>query len=258
MIERLKEQTKELRLPYMNKNIEEHIKQANIENSSYEEFLSNMLDYEIELRRNNSTNKRIQIAKFPYKKYLDEIDMDALPEGVKGHYKHICSLEFIKSKQNIILAGNPGTGKSHISIGLGLKACMEGYNVYYANVPNLIIELKEAKNERVLNRLKNKFQRFDLIILDELGYISFDKEGAELLFNFISSRSEVKSTIITTNLSFDRWKEIFHDPVITAAIVDRITHRSYMINMNGSSYRMKQTKEFILSNEKLKKGEKYE
>jgi DNA replication protein DnaC len=247
MIERLKKQTKELRLPYMNKNIEEHIKQANIENSSYEEFLTNILDYEIELRRNNSTKKRIQTAKFPYKKYLDEIDIASLPDGVKSHYKNICSLDFIKDRQNIILAGNPGTGKSHISIGLGIKACMEGYNVYYAHVPNMIIELKEAKNERVLNRLKKKFQKYDLIILDELGYISFDKEGAELLFNFISSRSEIKSTIITTNLSFDRWKEIFHDPVITAAIVDRITHKSYVINMNGNSYRMKQTKEFLLS-----------
>lgn len=253
MIERLKAQAKELRLPYMNKNIEEHVKQANIENSSYEEFLINLFDYEIELRRNNSTQKRIRTAKFPYKKYLDEIDIDALPEGVKGHFKHLCSLDFIKSNQNIIFAGNPGTGKSHLSIGLGIKACMEGYNVYYANVPNLIIELKEARNERLLNRLKKRFEKFDLIILDELGYISFDKEGAELLFNFISSRSEIKSTIITTNLSFDRWHEIFHDPVITAAIVDRITHKSYVINMNGNSYRMKQTKEFILNNTNLKR-----
>lgn len=113
----------------------------------------------------------------------------------------------------------------------------------------MIIELKEAKNERILNRLKRKFEKYDLIILDELGYISFDREGAELLFNFISTRSEVKSTIITTNLSFDRWNEIFHDPVITAAIVDRITHRSYVINMNGNSYRIKETKEFLMNNQ---------
>jgi DNA replication protein DnaC len=106
----------------------------------------------------------------------------------------------------------------------------------------------EAKNEHVLNRLKRKFQKYDLVILDELGYISFDREGAELLFNFISSRSEIKSTIITTNLSFDSWDEIFHDPVITAAMVDRITHRSFVINMNGNSYRIKQTKEYLMAN----------
>lgn len=256
MLDTIKEQSKELRLPYINRHIEDHIKQANIENSSYDEFLSNLFSYEIELRHNNSMNKRIQGAKFPYKKYLDELDVNSLPDGVKSHYKQLCSLDFIKSKQNIILAGNPGTGKTHISIGLGIKACMEGYNVFYANVPNLIIELKEAKNDRILNRLKRKFQKYDCVILDELGYISFDKEGAELLFNFISARSEVKSTIITTNLSFDRWKEIFHDPVITAAIVDRVTHKSYVINMNGSSYRIKQTKEFITNNANYLKGEK--
>src|SRR5690554_4046922 len=167
MINRLKEQSKELRMPYMNKNIESHIKQANIESSSYESFLSALLDYEIELRKNNSTNKRIRDAKIPYKKTLDELDVEALPEGLKSHYKRLCSLEFIRESQNIILAGNPGTGKSHISIALGIKACMEGFNVYYAHVPNLIIELKEAKNDRVLNRLKTRFKKYDLIILDE-------------------------------------------------------------------------------------------
>lgn len=248
MIDRIKQQAKELRLPYIQKQIEAHIKQANSENSTYEEFLTTLLDYEIELRRSNSINKRIREAHFPYKKYLDEVVTEALPEGLKAYYKQLCSLDFIRMKQNIIFSGNPGTGKTHISIGLGIKACMEGYNVFYAHVPNLIIELKEAKNERVLNRLKRKFQKYDLVILDELGYISFDREGAELLFNFISTRSEVKSTIITTNLSFDRWSEIFHDPVITAAMVDRITHRSYVVNMNGNSYRIKQTKEFLMTN----------
>jgi DNA replication protein DnaC len=109
----------------------------------------------------------------------------------------------------------------------------------------LIIELKEAKNNRVLTTLKKKFEKYDLIILDELGYVSFDKEGVELLFSFISTRVEKKATIITTNLTFDRWHEIFHDKVITAAIIDRLTHKSFVINMNGESYRMKETREFI-------------
>ena len=169
----------------------------------------------------------------------------ALPQGVQSQYHQLCSLDFIKNKQNLILSGNPGTGKTHMSIGLGMKACQEGYHVYFAHVPNLIIELKEAKNKRILQRLKKKFEKYDLIILDELGYISFDKEGAELLFNFISSRTEQASTIFTTNLTFDGWNEIFHDPIITAAMVDRITHQSYVINMNGTSYRLRQTREFI-------------
>src|SRR5690606_19325730 len=130
-----------------------------------------------------------------------------------------------------------------------MEACLAGYRVFFATVPSLINQLKEHRSERTLRSFELKFEKYDLIILDELGYISFDREGAELLFNFISTRSEVKSTIITTNLSFDRWNEIFHDPVITAAIVDRITHRSYVINMNGNSYRIKETKEFLMNNQ---------
>lgn len=241
----IKELAKQLRLPYLSQNIQLHLEQARIENKSYEEFLLELLQYEVQLRHQNGILSRIRNAKFPYQKTLEELDVVALPQGVQSQYHQLCSLDFIKNKQNLILSGNPGTGKTHMSIGLGMKACQEGYHVYFAHVPNLIIELKEAKNERILQCLKKKFEKYDLIILDELGYISFDKEGAELLFNFISSRTEQASTIFTTNLTFDRWNEIFHDPIITAAMVDRITHQSYVINMNGTSYRLRQTREFI-------------
>ena len=232
MEELIRGYAKQLRLPYTYQNIEHHLQQARIENPSYEEFLLNLLRYEGEMRAQNGIMTRIRTAKFPYQKYLEELHLDALPTQAQD-------------KQDIILAGNPGTGKTHLSIGLGIKACQEGYHVYFAHVPNLIIELKEAKSERILQRLKSKFRKYDLIILDELGYISFDKEGAELLFNFISDRCEQASTIFTTNLPFDRWNEIFHDSVITAAIVDRITHKSYVINMSGMSYRLQESKEFL-------------
>lgn len=241
MSESIKRLSKELRLPYLKQNIEFHLEQARLENKSYEEFLAEILQYEVELRSQNGVRNRIKRAKFPYEKTLDELVIDDLPDGAKSQYHHLCCLDFIKAHQNIIFAGNPGTGKTHMSIGLGVKACMVGYNVYFIHVPDLIIALKEAKNERTLGRLKGRFDKYELIILDELGYISFDKEGAELLFNLISSRAESASTIFTTNLSFDRWNEIFHDPILTAAMVDRITHQSYVINMNGESYRMKQS-----------------
>lgn len=245
MDELIRGYAKQLRLPYTYQNIEHHLEQARIENLSYEEFLLNLLRYEGELRTQNGIATRIKAAKFPYHKYLEKLSLGALPQQAQNSFQTLSSLEFINRKQNIILAGNPGTGKTHLSIGLGIKACQEGYHVYFAHVPNLVIELKEAKSERVLQRLKNKFRKYDLIILDELGYISFDKEGAELLFNFISDRCEQASTIFTTNLPFDRWNEIFHDSVITAAIVDRITHKSYVINMSGMSYRLQESKEFL-------------
>ena len=236
---------KHLRLPYINQNIEHHLEQAKIENLSHEEFLFILLQHEKDLRAQNGVLSRIRTAKFPYPKYLEELHVDALPEQAQVRFSTLSSLDFIAKKQNIILAGNPGTGKTHLAIGLGIRACQEGYHTYFAHVPNLIIELKEAKNERMLQKLKTKFRKYDLIILDELGYISFDKEGAELLFNFISDRCEKASTIFTTNLPFDRWNEIFHDTVITAAIVDRITHKSYVINMSGTSYRLQESREFL-------------
>ena len=241
----IKKHAKNLRLPYIAQNLHLHLEQSRLENQTYEEFLLTLFQYEVELRQQNGVNSRIKSAKFPYLKHLEELEVTALPVEAQKHFKTLESLEFIKKNQNIILAGNPGTGKSHTAIGLGIKACQMGYHVYFAHVPTLIIELKEAKNERVLQRLKRKFEKYRLIILDELGYISFDKEGAELLFNFISTRCEKASTLFTTNLPFSRWDEIFHDPVITAAIVDRITHQSYVINMNGTSYRLQQSKKFL-------------
>jgi len=243
-MESIKDLSAQLRLPYLKENVQLHLEQARIENKSYEDFLTEILEYEVELKNQNRMKNRMKRAQFPYYKTLDELVVDELPDGAKTQYNQLRSLDFIKHHQNVMLAGNPGTGKTHISIGLGIKACMTGYNVYFAHVPDLIIKLKEAKNERTLITLKKRFEKYELIILDELGYISFDKEGAELLFNLISSRTESASTIFTTNLSFDRWDEIFHDKVLTTAMVDRITHQSYVINMNGESYRMKQSSSF--------------
>ena len=146
---------------------------------------------------------------------------------------------------NIILAGNPGTGKTHLSIGLGIKACNEGHKVFFTTAASLINELKETRSDKKLYTFEKRFEKYDLIIIDELGYISFDKEGSELLFTFLSLRAERKSTIITTNLSFDRWNEIFNDAVLTAALIDRMTHKSYVLNMNGESYRIRETREWL-------------
>ena len=133
-------------------------------------------------------------------------------------------------------------GKTHLAIALGVKACMSNLNVLFVHVPNLIIELKEAMSRTQFYKYKRQFNKYDLVILDELGYISFDKEGSEILFNLLSDKNENGSIVITTNLVFERWDEIFKDPVMTAAMIDRLTHKSYIVNMNGNSYRLKETK----------------
>jgi DNA replication protein DnaC len=167
--------------------------------------------------------------------------------------KVLKSLDFIEQGQNVILAGSPGTGKTHLGIALGIKACLAGYKVLFVTVPLLINQLKESRSQRILSRTEGKFEKYDLVIADELGYISFDKEGSELLFTHLSLRAGRKSTIITTNLSFDRWEEIFGDAVMTAAMIDRLTHKSYLLNMNGNSYRLKETKEWLAGQEKEEK-----
>ena len=143
----------------------------------------------------------------------------------------------------MILGGSPGTGKTHIAIGLGIKACQQGYNVMFTTVSKLLTQIRENYSNRTLRSLELKFEKYDLVICDEFGYISFDKQGAEMLFNHLSLRTGIKSTIITSNLSFEKWNDIFgKDTVLTAALLDRLTHKAYLVNMNGSSYRMKETK----------------
>ncbi|MFA8439507.1 IS21-like element helper ATPase IstB [Pueribacillus sp. YX66] len=188
---------------------------------------------------------RIRAANFPQKKLLEELVEETLPEQARQKLPHLKTLEFVKEGQNVILAGSPGTGKTHLTIGLGMEACLAGYKVFFATVPSFINQLKEHRSERTLRSFELKFEKYDLVIIDELGYISFDKEGAELLFTHLSLRAGRKSTIITSNLPFLKWQEIFHDPVLTAALTDRLTHKSHVINMNGPSYRMKETQEWI-------------
>lgn len=240
-----KEYASELRLNALKSSLEESISDAENNNLSYEEFLSRLLQKESDVRNYNLIQSRIKSAAFPYKKYLEDIDITALPNDAQQKLKHLSSLKFIDEAQNIILSGNPGTGKTHIAIALGIKACLEGYKVLFATVPLFITQLKELKSSRSLRVFQNKLAKYDLVILDEFGYISSDKEGAELLFTNISLRTGRKSTIVTTNLSFDRWNEILGDPVMTAALTDRLTHKSYVINMNGNSYRMKETKAWL-------------
>jgi DNA replication protein DnaC len=203
------------------------------------------MEREYELRVENRKKTQIRQAGFPAKMYLTHLERSQLPSGAQEKLPLLERLDFIQSAQNIILAGNPGTGKTHIAIGLGLKACIAGYKVLFTTVHRLLTQLRESHAERTLRQLEIKFEKYDLVICDEFGYVSFDKNGAELLFNHLSLRAGRKATIITTNLGFDRWAEIFGDHVLTAALVDRLTHKAYLVNMNGESYRIKETKKMM-------------
>ncbi len=238
----IEEIASELKLSYIRNNSQRLIDEANHLQMTYDEFLLNLLQEELDLRRDNGIKRRIRNAKFPYKKYLEDFDMSIYNPELRLKFKEKNTLNFINEKENIILIGSPGSGKTHYSIGLGIKACMHWKNVLFTSVPNLIIELKEAMSLNQLTSYKRKFEKYDCVILDELGYVSFDQEGCEILFNLLSNRNDKGSIIITTNLAFDRWEEIFKDPMLTGAIVDRLAHKAHIMDMSReTSYRYEET-----------------
>ena len=239
--ERIKELTREIGLPGIRTNFSTLANDSIANNNSYQEYLLQLLEMEYTSRQKSRKASRIRQAYFPYKKYLEDLQRNELPEDASAKLPELEKLEFIEKGRNIVLAGNPGTGKTHIAIGIGIKACVNDFKVLFTTVPRLLTQIKECRSEKTLRQLENRFQKYDLVICDEFGYISFDKEGAELLFSHLSLRAGMKSTIITTNLPFNKWDEIFGDKVLTTALVDRLTHKAYIVNMNGKSYRTKET-----------------
>ena len=237
--------SKELRLPVFRRDYKELAAEAARQGLDYEAYLVKLMEREYELRIENRKKAQIRNARFPSKMYLSDLERDQLPPGAREKLPLLERLDFIPAARNVILSGNPGTGKTHIAIGLGLKACMQGYKVLFTTVHRLLTQLRESHSGRTLKQVEAQFEKYDLVICDEFGYVSFDKQGSELLFNHLSLRTGRKSTIITTNLGFDRWEEIFGDPVLTAALVDRVTHKAYLVNMSGDSYRLKETEKMM-------------
>lgn len=233
----------ELRLPAFRNDIEEIIAQALKQHAAYEQVILDLLKAEQQVRQINRKKVQMRNAAFPQLKYLQDINRADLPVDAIAKLPTLETLDFITAGSNVILGGSPGTGKTHIAIGLGIKACQQGYNVMFTTVSKLLTQIRENYSNRTLRSLELKFEKYDLVICDEFGYISFDKQGAEMLFNHLSLRTGIKSTIITSNLSFEKWNDIFgKDTVLTAALLDRLTHKAYLVNMNGPSYRMKETK----------------
>lgn len=247
--ERIKELFGEIKLSALKNNFYDILERSKLENKSHEQFLLELLELEYNSRLESRKTAKVRLAKFPYKRYLDDLIREELPIKAQEKLSELENLNFIKEGRNIVLAGNPGTGKTHIAIGLGIKACMNNYRVLFTTVPRLLTQIKESRSERTLRQLELKYEKYDLVICDEFGYISFDKEGAELLFNHLSLRAGLKSTIITTNLGFNKWNDIFADTVLTAALVDRLTHKAHILNMNGESFRLKETMAFLNNKE---------
>ncbi|MBA4496316.1 IS21-like element helper ATPase IstB, partial [Paenactinomyces guangxiensis] len=207
----------------------------------YEDFLLALLEQEVMQREENQIASRIKSAKFPMQKSLDQYDFAALPVLNKPKLLQLARCEFIQKAENILFIGNSGTGKTHLSIALGMEACKHGYTVQFWTAAKISNELMEAQTEKRLLQLEKQWLKANLIILDEVGFVPLSKAGAELLFQFCASRYERGSMIITSNLDFSNWTQVFKDEQMTAALVDRLTHRAHIFAMNGESYRFKQS-----------------
>lgn len=246
IINKINELSLQLRLPCFRDGLAERLQEASSKNLSHGALILSILEQECTLRNDNRRALRIKNAGFPQYKYLEELQREFLPKECCKLLPELETLRFIEEGKNIVLGGCPGTGKTHVATGLAIKACQQGMTVLYTTIARLLTLIRESHSARTLRSLELKFEKYDLVVCDEFGYLSFDKQGAEMLFNHLSLRSGIKSTIITSNTPFDQWHEFFaNEKVLTASLLDRLTHRAYLINMNGPSYRMKETKAML-------------
>lgn len=233
--------TKQLRMPTIAKQYRSLAREAEERNLSYEGYLLALLEVEVQSREENQKQRRLKQASFPVQKTLDTYDFSLMPSLNRNRFLTLAKGEFVRNKENVIFLGNSGTGKSHLATGLGIELVQNDYKVKFITASELVDELLMANEEHKLGALEKKWLKFDTIIVDELGYVPFSKTGAELLFQFFSSRYERASVIITTNLEFTEWTTLLGDEKMTAALLDRLTHKSHIFLLNGESYRFRQS-----------------
>jgi DNA replication protein DnaC len=232
---------KRLRLPVIAQSYLRLGKEAAAHNQTHQDYLLALLEGEVLQRDENAQKLRLTRARFPFIKTLDSFDFAAIPSLNKAQVLELSRGSFIDRRENVILIGSYGTGKTHLAIALSIATCRQGKRVRFYTAAGLINELLEAQAQLRVSKLEATLAKCDLIVLDELGFVPFTKEGAEALFTFCSSRYERGSLIITTNLDFVRWKEIFGDEALTGALLDRLTHRCHILEMNGDSFRFKES-----------------
>ncbi|MBW2154780.1 MAG: IS21-like element helper ATPase IstB [Deltaproteobacteria bacterium] len=237
----LMENLKTLKLSAMKRDLESCLRQARQEKLDYDEFLLNLTEIEVITRKENSYKRRLDEAKFPLLKPLETFDFGASPGLDARLIKELSGCEYVQKSRNVIFLGKSGTGKTHMATGLGIEACKSGIRTRFVTGCGLANELIEARDEKVLGRVIKRYAGYGLLVIDELGYVPFSKEGAQLIFQVLAERHERKSVIITTNMGFGDWTQIFGDANMTAALLDRVTHKAKVINCIWESYRLKET-----------------
>lgn len=232
---------KVLKLSAVLSHLETQLRQARESKEDYAEFLLNLSELEVAARMENGCKRRIRDARFPLVKPIETFRFEAAPDLDVRLIKELLGGQYIKDARNVLFLGRSGTGKTHLATALGMEACRQGVRTRFVTGCALANELIEARDDKRLGRAMKRYGAYGLLIVDELGYVPFSKEGAELLFQVLAERHEKKSVIITTNLGFGDWTQLFGDPTLTAALLDRITHKAHVINCSWESYRLKDT-----------------
>jgi DNA replication protein DnaC len=238
----LKHHLKALRLPTILAECEKVAQRCAADNADHLAYLLQLAELELLDRERRAAERRLKAARFPTLKTLEDFDFAAQPTLNKILVAELMRGEFVERRESVILIGNPGTGKTHLAIALAAEACRRGQKVRFWRVTELVTQLLEAREERLLLRLKTQLARLDLLVLDELGYVPASKVGAELLFDVISTAYERTSVIVTTNLPFEQWTEVLGSERLVGATLDRLTHRCHILEATGDSYRLRDAK----------------
>ncbi|WP_304741034.1 IS21-like element helper ATPase IstB, partial [Dubosiella newyorkensis] len=228
-----------LKMDMMIEHLDEVLDQISGQSLNFVEALNKLTQYEIDRKEINMINSMVKVAGFPHRRELKDFDFSFQPSINKEQIMDFSTLRFLENKENIVFLGNSGVGKTHMAVSLGIEAAKKRNSTYFIKCHDLIQQLRKANEEnRLENRLKN-YSRYKLLIIDEIGYLPITKEESKLFFQLIDKRYEQKSTILTTNIGFGEWDEIFQDPVMANAILDRILHHAHVVSITGKSYRMK-------------------